>query len=85
MDFALIRILVIGGLILLGYGLIKLLSYFFKDKIKVDFFAALNVVLYIALIVNIFVVIEEPFPSWITIVIIIAGLIYRKKAYDRWI
>ena len=85
MEYAFVRILVIGGMILLGYGIIKLLSYILKGKLTVDSFAAINTVLYIGLIFNLFVVIEEPFPSWITLLVIIGGLLYRRKASSRWI
>ena len=85
MEYGFLRILIIGLFILLCYGAVKLISYATKGKIIADGFAALNAFLYLGLIVNLFVVFEEPFPSWITLLVIIGGLLYRRSTYGRWI
>ena len=85
MEYSFLRILIIGLFILLCYGAVKLISHATKGKIISDGFAVLNAFLYLGLIVNLFVVFEEPFPSWITLLVIIGGLLYRRRTYGRWI
>ena len=85
MEYGFLRILIIGLFILFFYGVVKLISYATKGKIVADGFAALNAFLYFGLIVNLFIVFEEPFPSWMTLLVIIGGLLYRRRTYGRWI
>ena len=85
MEYWFLRILFIWLFILLCYGLIKLISYSTKGSIIADSFAAINAFLYIGLILNLYTVFEEPFPSWITILVIFGGLLYRRKIFERWI
>tara|TARA_Y100000768_G_C23647326_1_gene526930 strand:- start:319 stop:588 length:270 start_codon:yes stop_codon:yes gene_type:complete len=85
MDLGLGRELIFGLLILLCFGAVTLISYITKGKINTDGYAVLNAFLYLGLIVNLFVVISEPFPSLITLLIIIGGLLYRRRTYGRWI
>tara|TARA_X000000950_G_C13581735_1_gene523746 strand:+ start:157 stop:414 length:258 start_codon:yes stop_codon:yes gene_type:complete len=85
MEYGFLRILIIGIFIALCYGAVKLISYATKGKIIADGFAAINAFLYVGLVINLFVVIDEPFPSWITILVIIGGLLYRRKSSGRWI
>ena len=85
MDLGLERELIFGLLILLCFGAVKLISYITIGKINADGYAVLNAFLYLGLIVNLFIVISEPFPSLITLLIIIGGLLYRRRTHGRWI
>ena len=79
-----LRILIIGFIILLCYGGLKLISYTTKGRITADFFAAINAYLYLGLILSFYLVFEEP-AFWIILLMIIGGLLYRRKRFGRWI
>jgi len=84
-SIVILRLLVLGVFILLSYGIIKLISQATKGKVVADSFAAINGFLYFGLIVNLIIVISEPFPSWITLLVITGILIFRKRSSGRWI
>ena len=80
MEVGILRIIFFA----LFIGAAYLISKLSDGKVKADFFAAVNLFLYFALILNIGFSFYMPF-TLITAAVILFALYTRKKSADRWI
>ena len=74
-----------AGSIICGFVIVWLLSRLFKGKVPVDLYAALNSVLYFALLFNLYHAFSGYNISFITAGVIVICILLRKKVSDRWI
>ena len=84
MEVGILRIIFFALFIGAAYLILKLISKLSDGKVKADFFAAVNLFLYFALILNIGFSFYVPF-TLITAAVILFALYTRKKSADRWI
>ncbi len=86
MTVGLYRLLSFAVIILISFGILKLISYFTKGKVRADFFAAVNVFLYLTLVANFISLFYFQINFiWINILVTITILLLNKRSYGRWI
>ena len=86
MTVGLYRILFFAVIFLISFGILKLISYHTKGKVRADFFAAVSLFLYIPLVINlIYLFYFQIYSVWINILVIITILILNKRFNGRWI